>query len=221
MELYVDHVWLHAITLPVRVRVVVPQLLDTVARLRRGQRPHGLATHLDGARMWNAAVALGIDGATLTAPFDTVSLCLSKGLGAPMGSVLSGPAALISEARKYRKMLGGGLRQVGMVAAAGIHALDHHVERLADDHANAAVLAEALDAIDGIEIRAQNTNMVFCTAGQVDPAVLTDAMEAAGVLALWHSTPDGTTETRLVTHLDVSSSDLELVANAVEQALAN
>ena len=139
--------------------------------------------------MWNAAVALGIDGATLTAPFDTVSLCLSKGLGAPMGSVLSGPAALISEARKYRKMLGGGLRQVGMVAAAGIHALDHHVERLADDHANAAVLAEALDAIDGIEIRAQNTNMVFCTAGQVDPAVLTDAMEAAGVLALWHRLP--------------------------------
>ena len=162
-----------------------------------------------------------VDGATLTAPFDTVSLCLSKGLGAPMGSVLSGPAALISEARKYRKMLGGGLRQVGMVAAAGIHALDHHVERLADDHANAAALAEALDAIDGIEIRAQNTNMVFCTAGQVDPAVLTDAMEAAGVLALWHSTPDGTTETRLVTHLDVSSSDLELVANAVEQALAD
>lgn len=184
-------------------------------------RAHGLATHLDGARMWNAAVALSVDGATLTAPFDTVSLCLSKGLGAPMGSVLSGPAALISEARKYRKMLGGGLRQVGMVAAAGIHALEHHVERLADDHANAAALAEALDAIDGIEIRAQNTNMVFCTAGHAHPAVLTDAMEAAGVLARWYSTPDGATETRLVTHLDVSTGDLELVAKAVEQALVD
>ena len=138
-----------------------------------------------------------------------------------MGSVLSSPAALISEARKYRKMLGGGLRQVGMVAAAGIHALEHHVERLADDHANAAALAEALDAIDGIEIRAQNTNMVFCTAGHAHPAVLTEAMEAAGVLTRWYSTPDGATETRLVTHLDVSSSDLELVANAVEQALAD
>ncbi len=183
-------------------------------------RAHGLATHLDGARMWNAAVALSVDGATLTAPFDTVSLCLSKGLGAPMGSVLSGPAALISEARKYRKMLGGGLRQVGMAAAAGIHALEHHVERLADDHANAAALAEALDAIDGIEIRAQNTNMVFCTAGHADPAALTEAMEAAGVLTRWYSTPDGTTETRLVTHLDVSTGDLELVAKAVEQALA-
>ncbi|NDH24537.1 MAG: low-specificity L-threonine aldolase, partial [Actinobacteria bacterium] len=167
------------------------------------------------------AVALGVDGATLTAPFDTVSLCLSKGLGAPMGSVLSGPATLIGEARKYRKMLGGGLRQVGMVAAAGIHALEHHVERLADDHANAATLAEALDAIGGIEIRAQNTNMVFCTAGHADPAALTEAMEAAGVLTRWYSTPDGTTETRLVTHLDVSTGDLELVAKAVEQALVD
>ncbi|MEO0495686.1 MAG: low-specificity L-threonine aldolase [Actinomycetota bacterium] len=197
-------------------------IVQSVARMEEATdvaRAHGLATHLDGARMWNAAVALGIDGATLTAPFDTVSLCLSKGLGTPMGSVLSGPTDLIAEARKYRKMVGGGLRQVGIVAAAGIHALDHHVDRLAEDHANAAALAEALGAIDGVEITGQNTNMVFASAGSADPEALTAAMADDGILGRWYRTAEGITETRMVTHLDVSADDVVLVAKAVERAL--
>lgn len=198
-------------------------IVQSVARMEEATsvaRAHGLATHLDGARMWNAAVALGVDGATLTAAFDTVSLCLSKGLGAPMGSVLSGPADLIAEARKYRKMVGGGLRQVGIVAAAGIHALEHHVDRLADDHANAAALGEALGSIDGIEVTGQNTNMLFASAGTADPAALTAAMEADGILGRWYRTADGTTETRIVMHLDVTADDVATIAASVQRAVA-
>ncbi|MEM8709030.1 MAG: low-specificity L-threonine aldolase [Actinomycetota bacterium] len=198
-------------------------IVQSVARMEEATsvaRAHGLATHLDGARMWNAAVALGVDGATLTAPFDTVSLCLSKGLGAPMGSVLSGPADLIAEARKWRKMVGGGLRQVGIVAAAGIHALEHHVDRLADDHANAAALAEGLAAIDGVEVTARNTNMVFAVAPGVDPTTATAAMHDAGVLGRWYTNGAGVTETRMVTHLDVSSDDVETILAAARAIAA-
>ena len=197
-------------------------MVQTVERMEEATsvaRTHGLATHLDGARMMNAVVALGVDPADFTAPFDTVSLCLSKGLGTPMGSVLSGPADLITEAHKWRKMVGGALRQVGMVAAAGIHALEHHVDRLADDHANATALAEALGNIDGIEITSCNTNMVFCTAGRTDPAVLTEAMHADGILGRWYAEADGTTASRMVTHLDFSADDVATVAASVERAL--
>ncbi len=197
----------------------IVQSIDRMEEATSVARAHGLATHLDGARMWNAVVALGVDGADFAAPFDTVSLCLSKGLGAPMGSVLSGPADLISEARKWRKMVGGGLRQVGIVAAAGIHAMEHHIDRLAEDHANAEALADALGAIDGVEITARNTNMVFCTAGSADPAALTESMKADGVLGRWYRNADGVTETRMVTHLDVATNDVMLVAKAVERAL--
>ena len=127
---------------------------------------HGLAHHLDGARLWNAAVALDMPPETVAAPFDSVSVCLSKGLGTPMGSVLAGPAALIDEAHKWRKMLGGGLRQAGIVAAAGLYALEHHVARLAEDHSNAARLAAGLDAIDGVKIDSCATNMVFIRLDQ-------------------------------------------------------
>ncbi|MEM9520632.1 MAG: low-specificity L-threonine aldolase [Actinomycetota bacterium] len=197
-------------------------MVQSVERMREATsvaRSRGLNTHLDGARMWNAVVALGIDGQQLTQDFDTVSLCLSKGLGAPMGSVLSGPTDLIAEARKWRKMAGGGLRQAGMMAAAGIHALENHVERLAEDHANAASLAEALGAIDGVDVSAQNTNMVFATAAG-DPMTLMGTLVDAGVKTLWSDAGDGRAQTRMVTHLDFPETAIETVVKAVEAAIS-
>jgi threonine aldolase len=189
----------------------------SVERMREATsvaRDHGLRTHLDGARMWNAAVSLGIDGAELTQDFDTVSLCLSKGLGTPMGSVLSGPTDLIAEARKWRKMLGGGLRQVGMVAAAGIYAMEHNIERLADDHATAAAFASAFAEIDGVTITAHNTIMLFLSV-RGDPNELMGGMEAAGVKMLWSDAGHGRAQSRVVTHLDVSGADVAPVAGAL------
>src|SRR5690606_31872165 len=122
------------------------------AEVRAFADRHGLAVHLDGARLMNAAVAQGVDPAVLAADADTVSLCLSKGLGAPVGSVLSGPAELIERAHRWRKVVGGGMRQAGLLAAAGIVALTDHVDRLADDHAHARALADGLGALDGVEV---------------------------------------------------------------------
>jgi threonine aldolase len=181
-------------------------------------RTHDLAVHLDGARMWNAVVALGASATAFAAPFDSVSMCLSKGLGAPAGSVLAGPRELITEARHWRKMLGGGLRQVGVLAAAGLHALDHHVERLADDHANAARLAQGLASIDGIEIDADDTNMVFASIDNA-PADLRDRLAAAGVATLISTGADGRAHTRLVTHLDVAGEDVDTTVAAFADAL--
>ena len=179
---------------------------------------HGLAHHLDGARAWNAAVALGVAPSAVAAPFDSVSVCLSKGLGAPMGSVLAGPADLIDEAHKWRKMLGGGLRQAGIVAAAGLYALHHHIDRLADDHANAARLAEGLAAIDGVKIDSCATNMVFI---RLDDEVLGERSDlrgelaGRGVLTRWNGS-----RSRLVTHLDVSAADIETAVEAFAELLA-
>lgn len=182
-------------------------------------RDHGLRTHLDGARMWNGAVALGIDGAALTRDFDTVSLCLSKGLGAPMGSVLSGPADLIAEARKWRKMLGGGLRQVGVVAAAGIYAMEHNIDRLADDHATADAFAAALGAVDDVTITGHATNMVFLTAPG-EAMTLMGGMEEAGVKMLWSDAGGGRAASRVVTHLDVDAGAVATVADALRGLIA-
>lgn len=176
-------------------------------------RRHGLAVHLDGARVWNAAVALGVEPAALTADVDTVSVCLSKGLGAPAGSVLAGPKDLIADARRWRKMLGGGLRQVGVLAAAGIHALDHHLDRLADDHDNAARLAKGLADIERVEVVGVATNMVFVDLP--DPGrALRDRLENRGVQALV-----GDSTVRLVTHLDVDEHDIEAAVRAVAAAI--
>jgi len=182
-------------------------------------RDHGLRTHLDGARMWNAAVSLGVSGAELTADFDTVSTCLSKGLGAPMGSVLSGPADLVAEARKWRKMLGGGLRQVGIVAAAGIYAVEHNIDRLSDDHATAAALAAALGEIEGVEITSLATNMVFLTAPG-DPTTLTDGMAEAGIAMVWYDADAGRSSSRIVAHLDVDETAVPIVADAMRRQVA-
>ena len=162
----------------------------------------GLATHLDGARIFNAAVKLGLPVNVLCAGFDTVSVCLSKGLGTPAGSVLVGHAGLVAKARRIRKMLGGGMRQSGILAAAGIHALDHHVERLAEDHENAERLARGLAGL-GIPVEPVQTNMVFAALPADRFGGLPAYLEARDAKA-----PIGP-RARLVTHLDVDAPSID------------
>jgi len=168
-------------------------------------RARGLATHLDGARICNAAVKQGISLRAATAGFDTVSVCLSKGLGAPVGSILCGPKAFIEQGKRWRKMLGGGMRQAGMLACAGLYALEHNVERLADDHANAAMLADGLRAIDGLSVATPQTNIFYI---EVPPAAC-DALRATLMRERIRASVGP--HTRLVTHLDVSALDVERV----------
>ena len=162
----------------------------------------GLSTHLDGARIFNAAVKLGLPVNLLCAGFDTVSVCLSKGLGAPAGTVLVGHQALIGRARRIRKMLGGGMRQAGILAAAGQYALEHNVARLAADHANAERLARGL-AGAGLEVEPVQTNMVFAKVAKERCAALQEHLRAAGVAAIVSP------RTRLVTHLDVDEEGID------------
>ncbi|PWF48364.1 low-specificity L-threonine aldolase [Massilia glaciei] len=165
----------------------------------------GLATHLDGARICNAAVKQGISLRAATAGFDTVSVCLSKGLGAPVGSLLCGPRAFIEQGKRWRKMLGGGMRQAGLLAAAGQHALEHNVERLADDHANAAALAQGLAQIAQIKVATPQTNIFYVDV----PEAAVDALRAALTQADIKATVGK--HTRLVTHLGVTAADVEHV----------
>jgi threonine aldolase len=176
-------------------------------------RRHGLATHLDGARIFNAATALNTPVATLTRSFDTVSVCLSKGLGAPVGSVLVGSAPLIEKARRTRKMVGGGLRQVGILAAAGLYALEHNVARLADDHANAATLAKGLASYGQLKVTMPDTNIVFV---EVDSAIAADFKEHLAARGIGITSAYSATKQRWVTHLDVDSSAVENALAAVQ-----
>ncbi|OYV00308.1 MAG: low-specificity L-threonine aldolase [Burkholderiales bacterium PBB5] len=187
-------------------------------------RRHGLSVHLDGARLFNAAVATAqrdggrsLDHARAIADvYDSVSVCFSKGLGAPIGSALVGPQALIDKARRVRKMAGGGLRQAGLLAAAVQHALDHHIERLADDHAHAALLAEALAGLPGVSVSRPDTNIVFVDlAPGRDGAAVVQRARAAGVLLT------GLYRLRLVTHLDVSAAQARHAAQVLRQILAD
>ncbi len=187
-------------------RVLPAAYVAEATALARG---HGLATHLDGARLFNAAVASGTDAADLAAPFDSLSICLSKGLGAPIGSLLLGDRALIERARRLRKMLGGGMRQTGPLAAAAIHALDHHVARLADDHDRAAALAEGLRAFPQLGVRDARTNMVFMMPEGIDVAAFQSFLAARGILV---SGRYGTL--RWVTHLDVGDDAVSAAIGA-------
>ena len=166
-------------------------------------RKAGLAVHLDGARLFNAVTDLGCDAATFAAPFDTISVCLSKGLGTPAGSVLVGPSALMGQIRRNRKILGGAMRQSGMLAAAGLYALEHHVPELAKDHIRAARLAEALRET-GIGEVASQTNMVFLTPKVEDHARLSRHMAAAGIKIGGQSPA-----IRMVLHRDVDDTALD------------
>jgi threonine aldolase len=176
-------------------------------------RDQGLGRHLDGARVFNAAVACGVPVSAITCHFDTVSLCLSKGLGAPVGSVVCGPRGFVEEALRWRKVTGGGMRQAGVIAAAGLVALDENVERLAEDHANAERLAEGLATIGEVELLDQQTNMVFVRLPEACGSTLRSHLADRGVRIL-DSNP-----LRLVTHQDVSRDDVETTIEAFEAFL--
>jgi threonine aldolase len=170
----------------------------------------GLATHLDGARICNAAVKQGITLRDAAAGFDTVSVCLSKGLGAPVGSVLLGPKTFIEQGKRWRKMLGGGMRQAGVIAAAAHYALEHNVARLADDHQNAADLSAGLARIAALKVTEPQTNIFYVEIPEAACAPLRDALARQGIRA------SIAPHTRLVTHLDISSDDVRTTIAAFE-----
>jgi len=185
--------------------LIFPQL--EIERICVAAREHSVATFLDGARLWNASIASGLDLETLARPFDVVSVALSKGLGAPGGSLLVGSRALMTRAVRARRMLGGAMRQVGIFAAAGLHAIQHHLPRLADDHANARLLADALVDSPGVQLDRSSvqTNIVLFhlpTAAPDAETVVRRAREQ-GVLVIAF----GPRIVRAVTHMDVSSAE--------------
>ena len=176
-------------------------------------RANGLALHIDGARLMNAAVKSGQAARELVACADTVSLCLSKGLGAPVGSVLCGPSEFVKRARRARKILGGGLRQAGVLAACGLYALDHNVDRLADDHEKAQTMAERLVQIPGVEfdLGTVETNMIWMDITGSGEGSLSAHMMERGIIV---SDPSGPNQTvRLVTHLDFEADDIDRVVD--------
>jgi threonine aldolase len=180
-------------------------------------RCSGIAVHLDGARIFNAALAVGVDVKDLAACADTLSFCLSKGLGAPAGSVLVGPQEKILEARRWRKMLGGGMREIGMLAAAGLYALDHMVARLAEDHANARTLAEGLAEIKGITIdlsRVQTNLVIFELARMSTPGFLEECQKRG-----LKGGASGRTGVRFVTHYGIETEEVQIALNVASQVL--
>ena len=181
--------------------------LEDLEALRAFADEQGVGVHLDGARIWNAHVATGTPLARYGAVADVVAVCLSKGLGAPVGSLVLGSAEMVAEARVWRKRLGGGMRQVGVLAAAGLHALDHHVERLADDHDHARLIAEAC----GVDPATVDTNIVVVPSS--DPAAVVAAAKEEGVLV----SAVGAQALRLVTHLDVDRAAAETAAKVLSR----
>jgi threonine aldolase len=175
-------------------------------------RDRSLRLHLDGARLWNAVVASGIAAPRWVEGFDSVSFCLSKGLGAPAGSLVCGSAALIDRVHRIRKMLGGGMRQAGILAAAGLYALEHHVDRLADDHRHASRLADGLSAL-GLDVDPPQTNMVFFRAADAGP--LWSALLERSLLI----NPVDRRTFRAVTHLDVTAEDIDDALGRIGEAL--
>ena len=191
--------------------VLPPAYAEAAAALARA---HGLGVHLDGARAWNAAVAEGVTVGEVCAPFDSISLCFSKGLGAPVGSVLVGSHDLIERAKRARKMLGGGMRQAGVLAAACLYAMDHHVADLAEDHANAARLAADLGQLQELTVDSVATNMVFVRVPAARCAALQAHLASVGVLAAI------TPQSRFVLHRDVSAAGVERMTQAVKAFFA-
>jgi len=190
-----------------------------VLAVRRFCDAHGLALHLDGARLFNAAVASGRSASELAAPFDSVSVCLSKGLGAPVGSVLAGSSDLIRRAKRARKLLGGGMRQAGIVAAAGIWALKHNVARLADDHRRCRRLAQIAASAPGlaVDLATVETNMFYADtkASGLRASEVVRLLAARGVLCL----DEAPWEVRFVTHLDVGDADIEEAGSIVTKTM--
>jgi threonine aldolase len=195
--------------------------LDQIERVSDWARSNGLKVHLDGARFFNACIARGYAPAQLAEPFDTVSICFSKGLGCPMGSILVGSKVDMARARRARKLFGGALRQAGIPAAACLYAIDHNIERLADDHANARLFAEEISRVPGIsvDVRGVETNLVFF---EIDPkfgtaAELSSALRQRGVLI---NPAGGAHRLRACTHLDVNRDGVVKAASAIRECLA-
>ncbi len=191
--------------------------IDKMRDIYQLAKQRGLNVHLDGARLWNASVATGIKPHEYAGLADSVSVCLSKGLGAPIGSLVSGSKDFINRVHRFRKMFGGGMRQVGIVAAAGIYALDHHIERLKYDHENARRLAHGLAHLRGVTINPEyvETNIIIfdVTQSGLTAFGVAEAMKKEGILI--H--PIGERKIRLVTHLDVSQEDIEKALKAFEK----
>jgi threonine aldolase len=185
--------------------------MDYLTRVARFAAEQNLGLHLDGARIFNAAVKRGVEVTEISCHFDTVSVCLSKGLGAPVGSVLCGTKEIIARARRWRKMVGGGMRQAGIIAAAGLYALEHNRDRLQVDHEHARLLAEGLEKISGlaVEFEDSQTNMVFVTPASDRAEGLQPFLAEYGILILGGST------IRLVVHLDISREDIGFVIDRI------
>ncbi len=196
-------------------RVMSAERTEAVARVAREA---GLAVHLDGARLWNAAAALGVGPRELAAPVDTVMTCLSKGLGAPVGSMLAGPRAVMERAWRIRRRLGGQMRQAGMLAAAGLHALEHHRERLAEDHLRARRLADGLALVPGVRVTAPETGIVMIDVAGTGrtPAELLQGLAARGVRMV----PFGPTRIRAVLHLEVDDDGVDRAVAAFAAVVA-
>jgi len=191
--------------------------LDQMRAIRSLADKHGIPVHLDGARLWNASVATGIPVRDFASLCDTVSVCFSKGLGAPVGSALAGPKELVQRARTFRKVIGGGMRQAGILAAAALYALDHNIARLGEDHANARYLAESVSHIASlrVDLETVQTNIIMIdvsATGKPLDAIL-DALQARGVLL----SDGGPTILRAVTHLDVSRDQVEATVKVFQQ----
>ena len=191
--------------------------LETIAELAAAAREAGLKLHLDGARLWNASVATGISEKSYAAHFDSVSVCFSKGLGAPVGSCLAGVAEFVQRARRFRKMFGGGMRQAGIIAAGALYALEHHRARLAEDHANAKALAKGLAAVAGIGLDPAEveTNILVIRLKNVPSVKMVERLKALGVLVL----PTGADTVRAVTSLEVSAGDMPKAVESFRKAL--
>jgi threonine aldolase len=194
--------------------------VDAMREITDLVRRRGLRTHLDGARIFNAAARAGVAASEFCTLCDSVMFCLSKGLGAPIGSILAGRAEFIKKARRYRKLLGGGMRQVGIIASAGIYALENNVERLGDDHRRARHLAEAVSRVPGlsIDLETVQTNIVvidFAESG-ISAEDGTNMLEKHGVLVI----PFGGTTVRAVTHLDIDDEDVEKAISAFDKVFA-
>jgi threonine aldolase len=190
--------------------------LETIRQLAACAREAGLRMHLDGARLWNASVATGIPEKVYAAHFDSVSVCFSKGLGAPVGSALAGSAEFIERARRVRKMFGGGMRQAGIIAAGALYALEHHRGRLAEDHANARALAEGIARVPGIVLDPAEveTNIVVIGLANLSGAEMSQRLQPLGVLVL----PTGPNAVRAVTSLEVRAGDMPKAIDAFRKA---
>ena len=191
--------------------------LGQVEEVCAAARRHGLATHLDGARLWHATAASGVPEARYAAPFDTVNVCFSKGLGAPVGSALAGPEELVARARRFKQQFGGGFRQAGILAAAALHALEHHRDALPADIVRARALARGIARIDGLEAApgGPQSNLVRFRVSAMPAGVFATRCHARGL----HLLPQGQAGIRAVTHRDISTSDVERALEVMQRVL--